>query len=186
MSRPKGKAKPSRAAGGRSWSSLLRPALVVLLLLGSLVVLALLVTGAPAAAAPGSSSAASRAQPAADGKCEDRDDMCDVWHKGGACKRSRTGAPRPAEMRLTCLPAPLKTPPCLGSSRAPVHRLIPTAAAVSCVLRNCPRASLQARAFAAIAPATTDASRLCLPRLAAGGTISARRCLNPRAWGLQP
>ena len=184
MSRPKGKAKPSRAAGGHS--SLLLPALVVLLLLGSLVVLALLVTGAPAAAAPGSSSAASRAQPAADGKCEDRDDMCDVWHKDGACKRSRTGAPGPAEMRLTCLPAPLKTPPCLGSSRAPVHRLIPTAAAVSCVLSNGPLAPLQARACVAIVPATTDASRLCRLRLAAGGTTSARRFPNPRACSLQP
>ena len=105
------KAKPSRAAGGQSWrGSLLVPAFVVLLLLlGSLVVLALLMTGAPAALATVGSSATSRQlrskQAAADGKCEDRSDMCDAWHKGGACRRSRSGAPSPAEMRATCPPA---------------------------------------------------------------------------------
>ena len=73
-----GKAKPKRVAGGRSWSGvLLVPGLVVLLLLGSLLVLALLMTRAPAAAAPaGSAAASSRMQPAADGKCEDRNEMC--------------------------------------------------------------------------------------------------------------
>ena len=38
----------------------------------------------------------------ADGKCEDRNEMCAAWHKGGACRRSRSGAPSPAEMRIAC------------------------------------------------------------------------------------
>ena len=28
--------------------------------------------------------------------------MCPAWHKGGACRRNRVGAPAPAEMRSTC------------------------------------------------------------------------------------
>ena len=28
--------------------------------------------------------------------------MCAAWHKGGACRRSRSGAPSPAEMRIAC------------------------------------------------------------------------------------
>ena len=103
MSRP-GKAKPKRAAGGGSWSgALLVPALVVLLLLGCLVALALLMTSAPATAAPAHSAAFSKSAPAAaDGKCEDQHEMCPAWHKGGACRRNRFGAPAPAEMRSTC------------------------------------------------------------------------------------
>ena len=103
MSRP-GKSKPKRAAGGGSWSgALLVPALVVLLLLGCLVALALLMTSAPATAAPAHSAAFSKSEPAAaDGKCEDQHEMCPAWHKGGACRRNRFGAPAPAEMRSTC------------------------------------------------------------------------------------
>ena len=102
MSRP-GKPKPKRAAGGGSWSgALLVPALVVLLLLGCLVALALLMTSAPATAAPASAAFSRSAPAAAEGKCEDQHEMCAAWHKGGACKRSRSGAPAPAEMRSTC------------------------------------------------------------------------------------
>ena len=103
MSRP-GKSKPKRAAGGGSWSgALLVPALVVLLLLGCLVALALLMTSAPATAAPAQRAAFSKSAPAAaDGKCEDQHEMCPAWHKGGACRRNRIGAPAPAEMRSTC------------------------------------------------------------------------------------
>ena len=118
-----GKAKPKRVAGGRSWSgALLVPGLVVLLLLGSLLVLALLMTRAPAAAAPaGSAAASSRMQPAADGKCEDRNEMCAAWHKGGACRRSRSGAPARSNCPPWQCPSSAPAPPHWAPSRPTRH-----------------------------------------------------------------
>ena len=129
--------------------------------------------------------------------------MCAAWHKGGACRRSRSGAPSPAEMRIAC---PRMCGFCLAAWSSALARSspcghpqlqVPTACAGPKREPSPPvrqkRPLRRSGAFpksltllpsASQAPATTDACRRCRRRRAAGATTTARpylRATSPRS-----
>jgi len=107
------KARKPSAAGKKSGGVSL-PVMLTVLILGALVVLAWLMMDTSSAEPPKPKRAADGASTAPssqfassislkEGECGDAHEMCEPWHKAGACARSRgAGVPPPAEMRKLC------------------------------------------------------------------------------------